>query len=446
MPFAEVRLYVKLIHADEGEKLLGFLQDRLDSFKFEDEERKIDQATLRLRNTDFRLLDEPAFVKGQRLRVQWGYYDEMSAPRDVIVQKVSGTDPITIKARSPVILMDRKPRRRIWSWTTHSDIAIQIAREYGYEGELLHVDDTSGIVYHEVIQRVSDMQFLAKLAKRNGFIFYIDHLGFHFHTRPVELAPTRTYTYSVDRGQGDMLDLPKIKANLTKGVTRVRTLARDPVTKEWVEAFGSSKDTEFTALGKEEEDGDPDNYLGERQIRVTRQVDRPIFLMPTAEAKMRADARWRTTAEGRYKISFNALGHPEMGAKQVIDVLGLGDTWSGNYYLKKVVTNIKPGEFTQELTGKKIALDKVATINARTLKQNINDSSGGPIGRLTKHLVPIRDGSDSLVLGWIWEDSEGNQQGKPKAITTADLQNIPKSKIEQWEKKGVEIPRTAGPE
>jgi len=445
MPFADVRLFVKLIHADEGEKLIGYLQDRLLSFTFDDEEKKLDQATLVLRNTDLKLLDEPAFVKGQRLRVQWGYPGDMGAPRDVIVQKVSGTDPLTVKARSPAILMDRKPRRRIWSWMSHSAIAIEIAKEYGFEGELLHVDDTSEIVYHEVSQRVSDMRFLSKLAKRNGFVFYLDHLGFHFHRRPFELQPTRIYIYAADPGQGDVLALPSFEGNLTRGVTRVRTLARDPITKEWSEAYGSSKDTEFTSLGKEEEDGDPDDYQGERQIRVTRQVDRPIFLMPTSEAKLRADARWRLTAEGKYSAKWKTIGHPEIGAKQVVELLGVGDTWSGNYYLTKVRTLIKPGQFVQELEGKKNALDQVKARLKKTLKQNINDSSGGPVGKLTRHVVRIRGPKDTLVLGYVWEDSEGNRKGDAVALTAEQVAALPRSDREKWERKGVELPRTAGP-
>jgi len=443
MPFADVRLFVKLIHADEGEKLLGFLQDRLLSFTFDDSDNKVDQAEFRLRNTDFKLFDEPAFVKGQRLRIRWGYPGDMSAPRDVIIQKISGSDPITIKGRSPVVLLDRKRRQRLWKNTTHSDIAVQIAGEYGYEGELLSVEETDQI-YGEVQQRISDMRFLAKLAKRNGFVFYIDHLGFHWHKRPFELTPSHIYIYSTDPGQGDILSLPKVTANLTKGVTRVRSLARDPVTKEWVEAYGSSKDTEFVSLGKEEEDGDPDNYEGERQQRVTRQVDRPIFLMPTAEAKLRADARWRLTAEGRYKVEFNALGRPQIGAKQVVEVLNISDTWSGNYYLNNVRTQIQPGSFIQTIKGTKNALDKVPSLLKKTLDQNINDSKGGG-GGLTKHAVLMRGPGDEFILGWVWEDSKGNRKGDAKPLTAEEFAALPEQKRKTWERNGVVVPRTAGP-
>jgi hypothetical protein len=444
MPFADVRVWVKLINSDEPETQLDYIVDRFQSLKFEEKDKGVDQCTLVLRNTDLKLLDEAAFVKGQKLRIMWGYAGNMSAPREVVIQKVTGSDPITIKARGTMVLMDRKRKNRGWVGT-HADIVISIAEEYGYEGGVLHVHRADDDQHYEWVQQNhTDGRFIAKLARLNGYVFWIDQLGLHWGPRPTDVVPTRVYVYSSDPAISDMLGVPKLEGNFSKQITRVSVLARDPITKQFVEAHGSSDETDFTSLGNVEEDGDPDNPEGERQIRITRGVTRHVGMMTESEAKRHADARYRLTADGKYKIDFEAIGDPLVGAKQIVEVLGIGDTWSGNFYLPGVVHNVTPGSFRQRIMGRKNALGKLNSKVKKALQKSINDAKApGGIKALKKVPSYQLDSAGNRIRIYRYENPSGKAI-KSEKVTDAMLASASKKDLKIWE--GLQaLPEGSGP-
>ncbi len=71
------------------------------------------------------------------------------------------------------VLMDREEKLKDWPNKKDSDIASEIIASYGLTPE---VDDTE-VIHDEalstIIQRESDMQFLKRLALRNGFACHV---------------------------------------------------------------------------------------------------------------------------------------------------------------------------------------------------------------------------------------------------------------------------------
>ena len=81
------------------------------------------------------------------------------------------------------VLMDREEKLKDWPNKKDSDIATEIFSAYGLTPE---VDDTE-LVHDEqvstIIQRETDMQFLKRLALRNGFECYVDGDTGYFRRR-----------------------------------------------------------------------------------------------------------------------------------------------------------------------------------------------------------------------------------------------------------------------
>jgi phage protein D len=100
--------------------------------------------------------------------------------------EVSGTDSS--------VAMDRESRTLLWSDVTDSDAVTTILGQYGYVPD---VDSTSAGHFetkHTLVQRDTDFQFVQRVARRNGFLFWItcDELGIetaHFKRAPLDGDP-----------------------------------------------------------------------------------------------------------------------------------------------------------------------------------------------------------------------------------------------------------------
>ena len=373
MPYSTAQVIIQLADGDAGDEeyygpafdVWEAIRTRMISFEFSDHEKKKDQLTITLRNDDYTLLENPIFTKGQKLETTWGWPGEMKPPRRMVVTKVKGGNPIKVICLDVSQLMDKEKVSKDWENATDSEIVIEIARKHGYGGQYLHVEETK--IRHDVSQHfTTDARFMASLARRNGFEFYVDAGGLHWHLRNVDQQPVKTYIYRVDEGRGTILDEPDIDANLTKGVSRVKVVARDPITKQLWEKYGGPDDTDQQTLGLEDEMGNPeDDEQGLRASRLTRVDVRPAGILTEQEAQSEADARYREVIKGKYKLGFRAIGDGKVGAKSLVDVYGIAPSWDGLFYVKECVDRVEGGKFTQQLKTEKSLLRAIASTKKR---------------------------------------------------------------------------------
>ena len=118
------------------------LRGRILGFAYEDSEKKADKLSLELDNFDLALFDRPELAGGTILEVSWGYPGNMAAPRRVVLKKLKGFTKLTLEGQALSALMNLQERTRAWQNLKRSDVATQIAKEHGYRGAYLHVQDT----------------------------------------------------------------------------------------------------------------------------------------------------------------------------------------------------------------------------------------------------------------------------------------------------------------
>lgn len=78
-----------------------------------------------------------------------------------------------VKGSDTSVEMDRETRSAVWADVTDSDTATSILSNYGYTPD---VESASAGHYedkHTLVQRGSDLRFVRRLARRNGFLFWI---------------------------------------------------------------------------------------------------------------------------------------------------------------------------------------------------------------------------------------------------------------------------------
>lgn len=319
---------------------------RVEALDFEDNDSKADKLTLTVENGDLRNLDDPLWRKGGIVIWQWGYEGNFSLPREAVIQKVTGFTKLKVECLAKSILMHKDKRARKWTGLKRSQVAEKIADEWGYDAQHRDIEDTA-VVCDTIHQAgLTDAQFLTRLARKEGFQFYVDHTGMHFHRRRFDGKPKRVLHWYGDPGQGDVLAEPEIENDITVRPGKVTVKARDPLKRTTVTGTGSTTDTRHTSLASTVE------VIDEKTSTTTRKNIVSTSTVPgtasnQAAAKRQADGKFLASSALVVKLKAPIIGDPQMSAKTLVEWRGLGKRQSGNYYLRQVTTNVAAGNARQ---------------------------------------------------------------------------------------------------
>jgi len=336
------------------------VSDRVTSLTSEDGE-VVDKLALEVSNFTYENFEQPTFVTGGILEFSYGYSDgNMSPPRQAVITKVTGGAKLKIEATGKAAMMNTVPRVRGFRLMKRSDVVRQIADENGYASEAQFIQDTE-IVLDQITQaRLTDAQLLRNLAQREGYEFFIDYRGLHFHPRDTAQAPRRKFTYYTDPGQGDILAPPEVKNDITAKAGVVAAKGIDPLTHQPIDVRADNDSTAGRpGLGTTlalESSNDPSSAVSaapvgastrivavdaQNGVKTERRVAQDAVIPTTektqAAAERQAKGIFQKLQFSAVQLAFSAVGDPLMEAKTVIEIDGLGRNLSGRYYVTKVV-------------------------------------------------------------------------------------------------------------
>lgn len=251
-------------------------------------------------------------VHGQRIHLEHGGAGS--------TLEVSGSDN--------TVVMDREARSAVWSDVTDSDAVSSILNNYGYTPDVETTSASHQEDKHVLVQRATDLQFVRRLARRNGFLFWVtsDAQGTetaHFKRPP--LGGTAAAELVIN------LDSPNIRAlDIEWDVecqTSVEAMQLDLNTKEDID--GGAEESPLEALGAsslKEVTGDT------RSAHLTAPSDDAGDLRARGEG-MLIEAGWfvRATCE----TSLERLERL-VQAHTVVQVRGAGSRHSGRYFVAAV--------------------------------------------------------------------------------------------------------------
>lgn len=345
------------VQTDGGKERMD-LGDRLLGFTFEDSDNKTDKASIQIDNWDLSFFDSKLIVKGAILEAAWGYPDRMAPARELVVKRVKGFTTLQVEAHAKSVLMNQEQKSRVFENMTRSDVAREIASEHGFSGSFAEIEDTEEVF--ETINQVAetDARFLKRLGRREGFRFYVDQTGLHWHSRKLDQSPTRTYRYFTDPNQGDIISINLDNDVLAKpGKVRVR--GRDPLKKKDLDVSGSDTETSRDTLGDVVEVVDPESGGTTLEKRNATASVRNSSSGTEGRAKREANARFRASSRKTVELKVQAVGDPEQLAKSIVEIQGISQFLSGKYYVKNVKHVIGSGGYTMEMQCIKDATGKV---------------------------------------------------------------------------------------
>ncbi len=359
------------------------LAGRLLGFAYEDAERKSDKVSLQLDNFDLSLFEREELVAGALLEVSWGYPGIMAPPRRVVLKKLKGFSALTLEGQSLAALMNREAKSRRWENVTRAAVVRELAREHGYEGQFVDVEDTAEVF--DVINQTAetDARFLRRLAAREEFEFYVDDGGLHFHERRQSAPPTHVFTWYSDPGRGDVLSV-SVESDLGKRAGKVAVRGRDPLRRATVEAAGNSGTVSRATLGDVVEVVDPETGHTSLETRNATASVHPSAASTAARAGRESAARFRRAERSAVKLSLQVVGDPTLRAKTIVEVRGISSLLSGKYYVTEVKHVVSSGGYTCDLKLTRDGAGRLARRVARAQGGERNTSRPRKDGQLTQ--------------------------------------------------------------
>jgi phage protein D len=255
-----------------------------------------------------------------------------------------GESTFEVVAMDGTVLMNLEEKVRPWPNMADSDIASVIFGEYGLLPDVESTSPTRQELDLTVIQRSTDIQFLRRLAGRNGYECYVELNQLtimaegHFHAPRLDGTPQGTLTVNMGAA-----------TNVNRMTVRLDTIK--PAVADVADLEIGSQSDQTASIGSVSltELGSSSLLGGSQQRRVRIG---PSNLFETGELQTYAQAvvnrsAWAVTAEG--DLDATAYGSV-LRARRPVLVRGLGQRFSGTYYVERVQHLLDDHNYTQHFS------------------------------------------------------------------------------------------------
>lgn len=336
-----IRPYFFVTITAKGIKTKVDVTDRVLRFTYHDSEKKADTMTLDLDNFDMSFFDDPLWQHGNTIEFTWGYPGNPAPTRTAVIKTIKGFHKLHVEAHSKAMLLHQNKKSRSWKGKRFTQIAKIIAEEYGYDAQHQFIERVDPELPSITQAHLTDAALLKHLSHKHAggnFVFYIDFDGFHFHSRQWMQKPIRVLQYYTDKESGDINDITFNSDHAFRPGKHVYNMRQGNKKKNFSHA-GSNDDTthlpgtaEFHRLASQK-DGGPDFLLemaSEHHHTATQHET----------AKKKADGKYASGKAHSVKVDIKMIGDPSLVAKSIIELRGVGRTYSGKYYVKDAMHTI----------------------------------------------------------------------------------------------------------
>jgi len=246
------------------------------------------------------------------------------------------------------VLMDRQEKLKAWPNKKDSDIAAELFNLYGFTPE---VEDTP-VIHDEavstIIQRETDIQFLRRLALRNGFECFVEGKKGYFRKPRLEAEPQPVL--AAHFGNETVLNRIAIEVNALIPAN-VAMSQIDRVNKTISTA--RIENSQQTVLG----------YQVARDLLTVGVHPGQVYMRMTAATghlEMQAlcqglfhQGEWFVTAVG--EVAGNRYAHV-LKPKKTVVIKGIGETYSGTYYITHITHIFSNEGYIQSFQAKRNAI------------------------------------------------------------------------------------------
>lgn len=239
------------------------------------------------------------------------------------------------------IEMDRQTESQVWEDVSDNVAVVSICADYGLLFEIDSTDSVHSSQEHALVQRETDLQFIRRLARRNGFDFWITSDEYGIDTAHFKRPPTSERLIKP-------LIINQSPPNLQS--IQIRWDIEQPVSIQGQQLDLNSLDT--IEIGVEES---PIAALGTQTLSSLASGNNSVHVhAPVDDAgDLRArgngtatDASWFLSAACETSVEhYGDVIRPY----KVISLQGAGSRYSGDYFVSGVTHTITPSEHTMDV-------------------------------------------------------------------------------------------------
>ncbi|MGE5697832.1 MAG: phage late control D family protein [Candidatus Sericytochromatia bacterium] len=309
----------------------------------------------------WKYVDDPRFIVGQSLVLTvtvGGETDKLFTGSVTHLKPDFGGDldecRLEIWAMDRSVSMDRDDVIAAWPNYKDSDIAAQVFQTHGLTPK---VDDTDVVHDEEVstiIQRETDIRFLKRLAARNGYECYVEGKTGHFRKPDLTAPPQPVLAVQF----GDDTNVFKFAVTVDGLAPADIAMSQlDRISKEAHRVVVSSPAQR--ALGKTA----AGHYVGgglAGLIEIGQTVTTGAPEMTRLCQGVYDKSEWFVVGEG--EVAANQYGHI-LRPRRTVTIKGVGETYSGLWYVTHVTHAFTPNGYTQQFRVKRNALMLTGTEN-----------------------------------------------------------------------------------
>lgn len=254
---------------------------------------------------------------------------------------------LELRGMDATCLMNLEEKIKDWPGQSDSDIASQILSSYGLTAQ---VDDTS--VVHDdtvstIIQRDTDIQFLKRLAWRNGFECVVRGDTAYFQKPP--LSGTPLPVLAAFFGPDTNVNWLDVRMNGTRPM-QVEMHQIDAIGKQVLDA--TAVQGQQTQLGSNPASslsppGGATSKMIVRHRIATGQQEMTAFSQAVSD-----EAEWFIEATGEVdSLIYGSV----LQSRQLVPIKGVGGTFSGMYYVTQVKHSFTVDRYMQKFTARRNA-------------------------------------------------------------------------------------------
>ncbi len=246
------------------------------------------------------------------------------------------------------VLMDREDKLKDWPNKKDSDIAAETFQAYGLTPQVTDTDVIHDEEISTIIQRETDIQFLKRLALRNGYECYVD--GDTGYFQPPRVADTPQPVLAVQFGDETNVNRFTLEVNALASAD-VAMFQVDRANKEILDA--TSQVGRRPALGARPSASYLQSGIAAGLVYVGQAVTTGSSEMAALCQGLYDQGEWFVTGAG--EVAANQYGNI-LKPRGTVTIKGIGETHSGTYYVTHVTHVFTADGYRQVFRVKRNAL------------------------------------------------------------------------------------------
>lgn len=318
----------------KGKSIDEELLRRVVFYEYEDSE-SMDKLTVKFDNMDLSIDENDFFEEGNLIVTKFGYANELSQNRVMIIKKIVGLKEITVEAFEGILQFNVPGKGRVLENSTLDNLVRQIAVTYKLKYKTEERKDIAGnVLTFDYIQpdESPDMSFLASVGKEIGYKAWIETDTLYFMPRKYWQSPYMKFVYYGEEGQ--VLDFIPEDTSIDK-TSKLTTGGIDIKKKKIFTATEDGSNSKVIRLTKK----NFDYYMQDKRKYTAFGVKKVIIANSKKEAENKLLGLYNATMDDQIKADMLVVGEPSLVSKRIIEVHGV-KRYSGNYFVGKVIHTI----------------------------------------------------------------------------------------------------------